>query len=160
MDRGGEERTQALSPGTPKNRSHHATHRRITKTRHRESRPVGARRSIFSSIADSAWIATLRCSSQWPGNYNRRRTLSRSALNLVLFLIMRWSRHECIDEASGLNSNLNCCSAVANSSWSSLTRNLFSLVCCTALPYHVLMQVVIETPDYLANAKTAGLTDD
>jgi hypothetical protein len=28
------------------------------------------------------------------------------------------------------------------------------------MPYHLLIQVVIETPDYLANAKTAGLTDD
>ena len=28
------------------------------------------------------------------------------------------------------------------------------------MPYNLLMQVVIETPDYLANAKAAGLTDD
>ena len=31
---------------------------------------------------------------------------------------------------------------------------------CTAEPYISIMQVVIETPDYLADVKALGLTDD
>ena len=30
----------------------------------------------------------------------------------------------------------------------------------TALPYIKLMQVVVETPDYLVDVKAVGLTDD
>ena len=34
------------------------------------------------------------------------------------------------------------------------------LVLCTAEPYINIMQVVIETPDYLADVKALSLTDD
>jgi len=40
----------------------------MTEIRHRESRQVGAWRSIFTTaFADSAWIAASLCSSQWRG---------------------------------------------------------------------------------------------
>jgi len=36
---------------------------------------------------------------------------------------------------------------------------VFPLECTTALPYMSLVQMVVETPEYLAAAKRAGMTD-
>src|SRR3546814_6398748 len=36
---------------------------------------------------------------------------------------------------------------------------VFPLECTTALPYMSLVQTVVETPEYLAAAKRAGMTD-